>query len=138
MTGLRKRAITGAIGCAVALGGCASDPGPVGMTQAQLETFTATYVGDDRTVQEALELAPPGTIGLMEVRVAEGAPFEHASYPEPPEHFRDWVVVGMCGAPDALPSVELAAVAPTQLEAFMDAPPFHLVCDGPAGEPAGE
>ncbi|WP_456515857.1 hypothetical protein [Agrococcus sp. UYP33] len=118
------------------LAGCTADPGPAPLTQAQLGSFAAAVDTGSTTVGEAAALAPAGTLGLIEVRVEPGTgPVEHASYGAPPEDFLDWIVIGHCGMPDAVPSIEIAAVAPAEADAFDRAGGFDLVCDGPPAAP---
>jgi hypothetical protein len=103
------------------------------MTQHELDAFSAGFAAGEMTVAEALALAPDGQVGMVEVRVAPGGvAVEHATYGSPPDTFDDWLVVGYCGAPQSVPSIHVAAVAPSQ--AFADTTGFHLTCDAtPAG-----
>lgn len=136
MTAKGMRTIAAVAG-ALMLAGCAGSSGPEPLTQGQLDAFSAAYVPGETRVGEALALAPAGTVGLIEVHVSDAAgAVEHATYGSPPDSFHDWLVVGVCGTPGVLPSIEVAAVPPAQEEAVASAPGFHLECDGPPAEPA--
>lgn len=122
-----------AVAAALLLSGCAAQQGPAPMTQAELDDFSAAYSdAAAMTVGDAVALAPGGMVGMIDVRVASGiGGTEEVILGEPPEELHDWSVVGLCMYADAVPSIEVAAVPPSHVQAFADGPGLHLVCDGP-------
>ncbi len=127
----RKHAITLAA-AALMLVGCASDPGPAAMSQAQLDDFGAQYDKGDMTVGDAVRIAPDAMVGMIDVRQTAGiGGTEEIVHGTPPAEFHDWSVVALCFYPQDVPSVEVAAVPPEDAQAFADGPGVNLVCDGP-------
>lgn len=114
------------------LAGCAGSPGPAPMSHEQLDDFGARYDKGDMTVGDAVGIAPAGMVGMIDVRQAAGiGGTEEMVHGTPPAEFHDWPVVGLCFYPDAVPSIEVAAVPPEDMQAYKDAPGFDLVCDEP-------
>lgn len=83
------------------------------------------------TVGEALALAPSGTMQMIDARIATGVGNQQDAFQgAPPEAYHDWMVVGICGYSNAIPSIEIAAVPSEDLDAALANRNFHLVCDG--------
>lgn len=117
---------------AALLAGCATGPAPLSATQVD-EVFDGIDLSgsEPSTVGEALALAPSGTMQMIDARIATGVGNEQDVFQgAPPEDYHDWMVVGICGYANSIPSVEIAAVPPDDLDAALANRNFHLVCDG--------
>lgn len=131
--------LSAALAAAVVVGCTPAPPGPLPLEQQQIDAVFAANGGavGELTVGEALALAPEGTIGMIDARVAAGVGSAQSVIDGAPgPEFAQWVVVGLCGYPQAVPSVELAAVPPEDVEAIV--PGWNLVCDGVGDDGEGD
>jgi hypothetical protein len=132
MPAARSGAILLVLAAGLVLAGCAGDAEPAPMTQQQLDAFGAAYDQGAMTVGDAVQLAPTGMVGMIDVRIAAGiGAVEEVVHGAPPADFHDWPVVALCFYPQDVPSIEVAAVPPSHEQAFVDAQGFELMCDGP-------
>lgn len=117
-------------GAALVLTGCAAGPAPLAEPEMQA-VFDAIEPASGATVGDALALARDGTIGMIDARIATGVGQTQESFSgAPPEAYLDWAVVGLCGYGSSIPSIEVAAVPPADLEAAMASQGWNLQCEG--------
>lgn len=126
------RALLLAAVAAVLCAGCATGPAPLDDVQMDEVLDGIGSLGSQpSTVGEALALAPSGTIQMIDARIATGVANEQVAFQgAPPEDLHNWMIVGVCGYPNAIPSIEIAAVPPEDIDAALANRNFHLVCDG--------
>ncbi|WP_206446847.1 hypothetical protein [Agrococcus sp. KRD186] len=121
-------------GAALLLTGCASGPAPLSEPEITA-VLAAIEPGSGVTVGDALALAREGTIGMIDARIATGVGqaqdvFEGA----PPAGYHDWAIVATCSYGSSIPSIEVAAVPPADLDAAMASRGWNLQCDGGSDE----